>query len=137
MIIILCLMMLLSALASPLTAFADERAARWAYIAGLSFNIGFPRTNEGEVYAVADYYDTCIYSEGRLTLYEMDDTGSWVRIGMWIDSTFDDSMFLVGDFEAKPGYEYKATFWIKTYGGQNAYEEDTFEDYATCPNAAG
>ena len=97
----------------------------------ISFNITFDGT-EGTVYALCDLYSDCLVAEGRLTLYKYVD-GDWMRVGMWIDRCLGDSLDLYGEFTAIPGTQYWATFWIKAYGSEYSYDEQTLDKYRTCP----
>ena len=130
--VLLVLIVAMSAIAAPLNAFAAEDSLQWSYIHAISFNISFNGTS-GSVYAYCSLYPSCIYSEGRLTLYELDEDDEWVRIGMWLNSSVLETLDLYGSFDAVPGTYYMATFSIKAYGDQYSYDEEFLEDYSTCP----
>lgn len=133
--ILLTVILLSMSVASPFTAFASEKALQWEYIFFVSFNIFFQGT-EGSVCATVDFYDHCLYGEGRITVYEDDGEGGWTRIATMIDSTLDPYFGMVCFFEATPYVEYYATFELTAHG-QYTSETQLFEDYDTCPTTSG
>lgn len=132
---LLTILILSVSAASPFTAFAAEDSLQWQYISFVSYNIFFQYT-QGSVIATVDLYDECIYTEGRITVYEPDGNGGWTRIAMIIDHTLEDTFAIVCEFEAEYNVEYKAVFEL-TARGQYTSESETFTDYRTCISPSG
>lgn len=133
--ILLTVILLSMSVASPFTAFASERALQWQYICYVSFNLFFQGT-EGSACASVDVYDNCIYTQGRITVYESDGDGGWTRIATMVDDTLDLCFGMVCFFEATPYVEYYATFELTAHG-QYSTESETFTDQETCPTTSG
>lgn len=132
---LLIVVVLSVAMASPLTAFASERAVQWEYICLVTFDIFFQGT-EGSACASVDIYDHCLYAQGRITVYESDGDGGWTRIATIIDDTLQYCLVMVAFFDATPGVEYYATFELTAHG-QYTYETETFTDQEFCPYPSG
>ena len=132
---ILTILILSVSAASPFTAFAVEDSLQWQYICIVSYNIFFQYT-QGSVIASVDLYDECIYTEGRITVYESDGNGGWTRIAMMLDHTLDVTFVMICEFEAQYNVEYKAVFEL-TARGQYTSESETFTDYRTCISPSG
>ena len=132
---LLTLLLLSMAIVSPSATFAAEQSLQWEYICFVSFNIFFQIT-EGSVCATVDFYDECLYAQGRITVYEEDGEGGWTRIATMVDDTLDVCLAMVCFFESTAYVEYYATFELTAHG-QYSYETEFFEDYSTCPPASG
>ena len=132
---LLTILILSVSVASPFTAFAAEASLQWQYICTVSYNIFFQYT-QGSVIATVDLYDECIYTEGRITVYESDGNGGWTRIAMAIDHTLDVGFAMICEFEAQYNVEYKAVFELTAHG-QYTSESETFTDYRTCISPSG
>ncbi|MBR3838913.1 MAG: hypothetical protein IKJ75_04240 [Clostridia bacterium] len=133
--VLLTVLLLSTAAASPFTAFAAEDSLQWQYISVVSFNLFFQYT-QGSAIATVDLYDECIFTEGRMTVYESDGEGGWTRIATMIDDTLDVYFVMICDFEARYNVEYKAVFELTAHG-QYTTESETFTDYHTCPSPSG
>ena len=133
--VLLTVLLLSTAAASPFTAFAAEDSLQWQYISVVSFNIFFQYT-QGSVIATVDLYENCIYTQGRITVYESDGDGGWTRIATVIDDTLDICFAMICEFEARYYVEYKAVFEL-TANGQYTTESETFTDYHPCTPPSG
>lgn len=132
---LLTLLLLSMAIVSPSATFAAEQSLQWEYICFVSFNIFFQIT-EGSVCATVDFYDECLYAQGRITVYEEDGEGGWTRIATMVEDTLDVCLAMVCFFEATAYVDYYATFELTAHG-QYTTETEFFEDYDTCPPASG